>query len=214
MKKLIFSSFILPALLSANATASQFSYTHLDLGYLNGSAETPVDEIDLDLEGFVAKGRIQIAEGFFGYLGYEDGEIETDANGIPDESLDTLRLTAGLGGYGSICDSADVYYGIGYKYTELETSGIEQELGNIDLHVGIRWAPTSWLEVNPHLEQSFGVSDDDLDAVDTTTIGLNLYVTAIDYVKPFAGISYELDTSDDSLVEDTLLYSVGLRLSF
>ncbi len=214
MKKILLFSSLFPALLAANAMASEFSYTTLDLGYSVGSAETPVDSIDLDLEGFFVKGRIQIAEGFFGYLGYEDGQIDTDIKGGPNESLDTLRLTAGLGGYASICHSADVYYGVGYKYTELEASGVEQELGNVDLHLGIRWAATSWLEVNPNVEQSFGVSDDVLEAVDTTTIGLNLYLTAFDYVKPFAGISYEVASSDDNIVEEPLLYSVGLRLSF
>lgn len=213
MRNPLFFFSVLPALLSANAMASAFDYTHLDVAYLGGTAETDTGDIDLDLEGILVKSRIQIAENFFAHIGYENGEIEADGGG--GAGVDVWRLSAGLGGYMPICDSADVYYGVAYKFSELEAGGTEQQLGNVDLHVGIRWAPACWLEVNPNIEQSIAAKDDDfVDAVDSTTIGLNLYVTALDYVKPFAGISYELTSSDGNEVSDQLLYTAGLRFSF
>lgn len=204
---------LLPALFSGNAMASAFDYTHLDVAYMGGTAESDTGNVDLDLEGVFVKSRIQLAEGFFAHLGFENGEIELDGGGGAD--VDVWRLSAGLGGYASLCDSADVYYGVAYKFSELEAGGEEQQLGNVDLHVGIRWAPTCWLEVNPNIEQSIAAKDDDLvNAVDATTIGLNLYVTALDYVKPFAGVTYEVASSSGNEVADQLLYYAGLRFSF
>jgi hypothetical protein len=218
---MIKKSLLLAPLLAATAAASDFSYTQLDLGYLNGSAELPnsftgggfVDD-DLDIEGLFIGGRYEITNNFFAYAKFEDGEIELDTIwGGTD--IDTMRIEAGLGGHVSIASCADFYYSVGYKFTELDDGANPQRLGNIDVLVGIRWAPATWLEVNPYISHSFGVDDDDaLDAVDVTTAGLNLYVTAYERVQPFAGVSVELDSSRDNFVSDLVLFSGGLRFSF
>lgn len=194
--------------------ASEFSYKHLDIGYINGDAELGdfLGNANLDVEGFFVSGRYEIANNFFAYAQYENGEIRADSI---RQSADIWSLEGGIGGYLPLADTVDLYYGFGYKYTDLDDGTIEQTLGNINLHAGLRWAPAPWVEVNPYLETSIGVHDDDtLEAADASSAGLNLYLTAFDYVHPFVGISWEFDNSSDSVVNDQLLYSVGLRISF
>lgn len=219
MKKVL----LLTSLLTASAMATDFNYTNIDLGYLNGNADLPTQfssllglDDDLDVEGFFVNGRVEIAENFFGYARYENGDIRADGLGGGHLDVDIWRVEAGLGGALPLCDTLDVYYGVGYKYTDLDFGSLgSQNLGSIELHVGLRWAPASWIELNPYLGHSIGVDDDDvLEAVDVTTIGLNVFVTAFEHVQPFAGINYELDSSSDNIVKDQVLYSAGLRFSF
>ena len=216
MKKFL----LLASLLTTSAMASEFSYTNIDLGYSWGNAELLGEsDLDLDLEGFFVGGRYEITNNFFVYGTYEDASIENDFfTGLGDFDVDTWRAELGLGGYAALAGCVDVYYSVGYKYTELELGdlgGDDQNVGNIDLNVGLRWAPATWVEINPYLEYSIGVDDDDdIEAVDTFTAGLNVYVTAFQYVQPFVGVAVELDTDDDSLVQDAVLYSAGLRFSF
>jgi len=219
MKKVL----LLASLLTSSAMATDFNYTNIDLGYMNGQADLPSDfatffgfDDDLDVEGFFVNGRVEFTENFFGYVRYENGEIRTNFIGGGGFDVDVWSIRAGIGGALPLGETVDVYYGVGYRHTDLDFGFLgDQNLGNVDLHVGLRWAPASWIELNPHLEHSIGVDNDDvLDAVDVTTVGLNVFVTAFEYVQPFAGISYELDSSDDNIVKDQVLYSAGVRFSF
>lgn len=218
MKKLL----LLSSLLSASAMAAEVSYTNLNVGYLNGEADLPGYvtalglEDDVDLEGFFVSGQYEITNNFFAYASYQDGELEANFIGGGGFEVDTRVIEAGLGGYAALGEDVDVYYSAGYKYTTLEIDGFgDQDVGNIDLTVGLRWSIASWVEVNPYIEQSIGVDDDEfVGAVNTTTAGLNLLVTGIPYVQPFAGISYELDSSSDNVVGDLLLYTAGVRFAF
>lgn len=219
MKKFL----LLASLMITPAMATDFNYTNIDFGYMNGKADLSspfatffgLDD-DLDVEGFFVNGRVEFTDNFFGYVRYESGDIRADFIGGGHYDIDIWTLRAGFGGALPLGETLDVYYGIGYRHTDLDLDVLgSQQLGNIDLHVGLRWAPTSWIELNPHLEHSIAVDDDDLvDAVNTTSVGLNVFVTAFDYVQPFVGINYELDTSSDSTVKDQVLYSAGLRFSF
>ena len=216
MKKFL----LLAAMLTSSAMASEFSYTNLDLGYSWGKAELlGENDLDLDLEGFFVGGRYEITNNFFVYGNYEDASVENDFDSIlGDFDVDTWRAEIGVGGYAGLGGCVDVYYSVGYKYTELELGdlgGDDQNVGNIDLNVGLRWAPATWVEINPYLEYSIGVDDDDdIEAVDTFTAGLNVYVTAFQYVQPFVGVAVDLDNDNDSLVQDSVLYSAGVRFSF
>lgn len=216
MKKFL----LLASLLTTSAMASPFSYTNLDLGYSWGNAELlGQNDLDLDLDGFFVAGRYEITNNFFVYANYENADIETDFSfGLPDFKVDAWRAELGLGGYAGLAECLDVYYTVGYKYTEFdlnEFGGDDQAVGNIDINVGLRWAPATWVEINPYVEYSIGVDDDDfLEAVNVLSAGLNVYVTAFEHVQPFVGVSAELDSSSDNLVSDTVLYSAGLRFSF
>jgi len=222
MKKIL----LLASLLSSSAMASPFSYTNLDLGYSWGNAELPSDftafglDDDLDVDGFFVAGRYEITNNFFVYANYENGDIESDLVGGGDIEVDTWRAELGLGGYASLADCVDVYYSAGYKYSELDLGDLglgvgEQNLGSIDLNVGLRWAPATWVEINPYVEYSIGVDDDEfVDAANVLSAGLNVYVTAFEHVQPFVGVAAEIDSSNDNVVSELVLYSAGLRFSF
>jgi hypothetical protein len=219
MKKIL----LLSSLLSASAMAAEVSYTNLNVGYLNGEGDLPGYvtalglEDDVDLEGFFVSGQYEITNNFFAYASYQDGELQSDfLGGGGSFEVDTRVIEAGLGGYAALGEDVDFYYSAGYKYTTLEVDGFgDQDVGNIDLTVGLRWSIAGWVEVNPYIEQSIGVDDDEfVGSVNTTTAGLNLLVTGIPYVQPFAGISYELDSSDDNIASDLVLYTAGLRFAF
>lgn len=221
MKKIL----LLASLLSSSAMASPFSYTNLDLGYSWGNAELPSDftafglDDDLDVEGFFASGRYEITNNFFIYGSYDNGEIKTDDLLFGgDFKVDNWRAELGLGGYASLAECLDVYYTVGYKYSELDLDELgigDQNLGNIDLNVGLRWAPATWIEINPFVEYSIGVDDDEfVDSVNVLSAGLNVYVTAFEHVQPFVGVTAEIDSSDDNVVSELVLYSAGLRFSF
>jgi hypothetical protein len=213
---------LLASLLSSSAMAADVSYTHLNVGYLNGEADLPdyvqvlgLDD-DVDVEGWFVSGQYEITNNFFAYASYQQGELESDFVFGGSFEVDTQIIEAGLGGYAALGDDVDVYYSVGYKYSTLEVDGFgDQDVGNIDLTVGLRWSIAGWVEVNPYVEQSFGVDDDEfVEAVNTTTAGLNVLVTGIPYVQPFAGVSYELDSSKDNIASDLLLYSAGVRFAF
>ena len=221
MKKFL----LLASLLTTSAMASPFSYTNLDLGYSWGNAELPSDQAtafglddDLDVEGFFAAGRYEITDNFFVYANYQNGELKADDLLGDSVKVDTWNAELGLGGYASLVDCLDVYYSVGYKYSELDLDEFgagDQNLGNIDLNVGLRWAPATWVEINPYLEYSIGVDDDEfVDSVNVLTAGLNVYVTALEYVQPFIGIAAEIDSSSDNVVSEQVLYSAGLRFAF
>ncbi len=218
MKKFLILSF----LLSASAMAAEVSYTNLNIGYLNGEGDLPGYvsslglEDDVDLEGFFVSGQIEITNNFFAYASYQDGELESDVITGGTFEVDTRIIEAGLGGYAALGDDVDVYFSAGYKHSTLEVEGFgDQDVGNIDLTVGLRWSIAGWVEVNPYIEHSIGVDDDEfVGSVDATTAGLNVLVTGIPYVQPFAGVSYELDSSDDNIASDLLLYSAGVRFAF
>jgi hypothetical protein len=221
MKKFL----LLASLLTTSAMASPFSYTQLDLGYSWGSAELPGEftalglDDDLDVDGFFVAGRYEITNNFFVYANYENGDIETDDLLFGGEfEVDSWRAELGLGGYAGLADCLDVYYSVGYKYSELDLDELgigDQNVGSIDLNVGLRWAPATWVEINPYVEYSIGVDDDEfVDSVNVLTAGLNVYVTAFEHVQPFVGVAAELDSSDDNVVSDLVLYSAGLRFSF
>lgn len=114
------------ALLPMTVTASEFSYKNFSIAYLDGSAELPGyvadflgSDKDLDLEGFQIDGQFDFTDNFFGFASYQDGEISLDDVG----SLDSRAFTAGLGGYASFCEQADLHYGVGYRYSEWDAGG-------------------------------------------------------------------------------------------
>ena len=215
MKKIITIS----ALLCAAASASEFSYTDVGINYATGSAELPnsVSDFfgigkDLDVDAVQAEARFQIAEGFYGYLNYDNANIEVEDVGL---DFDYWAVTAGMGGHCPLAECLDLYYGVGYRYSSLGIDDDDQSLGHIRLHAGLRWAPVSWLEVNPSLIYDIGVKDDDfLEAINVTYVNLNLYLTSFEHVQPFVGGTLEIQSSSDNLVGDLALFKAGIRFDF
>ena len=204
------------ALLPFTASASEFSYTNFSAGYLNGSAELPSLYLgaaqDLDIEGFQIDGQFEIANNFFGFASYQDGDISLNAIG----SLDLTALTAGLGGYMPLGQNVDLQYTVGYRYSNWEASGFsDQSIGHITANVGIRWSPVEWLEFHPSITQYIPVNDDDLlEAVQVTNLDARLFITASETFQPFIGVTYNIQEDSDNIVGNLVIYQAGMRFSF
>lgn len=225
---------LMSALFAQSGMASSFDYNNFDLAYFGGTGE-PNSEFwnidgrdlgDLDLAGFSAAIRFEMAEGFVAYFGYQKSEITLSDNasrllvfsetGI--DELDIWSLSAGLGAYVSPADCLDFYYGAAFTFNDYEVNTSEGEFGThsgvVSLQVGGRWSPVPWLEVNPSVTHSIMVDDGDLGVegtLDTTSAGLNLYVTTLDYIRPFLGVEHQLSGGE---LEDATIYSAGLRVVF
>jgi len=205
---------MMSALLCLGANAADFSYNNLDVNYAGGEAQLPASAggDDLDVEGVQIQGRVDIS-GFLASLSYENGDIESEDGG--GGGVDTWALTALVGSHAGLADCLDFYYGVGYSHRNLDAGGSEQSIGQAIINLGLRWAPASWVELNPFVTQAIGVRDDsDLDANNVTTLGLNVFVKPWQVVQPFVGVSYDVASSGDTITEDLLLYKAGLRFNF
>lgn len=217
LEKITMKKYIpLLALLPVTASAADFSYTNFSIGYLNGSAELPASYLgaaqDLDLEGFQIDGQFEIANNFFGSFSYQDGDISLNAVG----SLDYRAITVGLGGYVPLGAPVDLLYGLNYRYSDWDAgAGLDQSIGHITAHVGLRWSPVEWLEVNPFITHYFPVSDDNLlQAAQATYLEARLYITASEMFQPFVGVSYNIQEDSDNITGNLELFQAGLRISF
>ena len=212
MKKYIY----LLALLPVTASAAEFSYKNFSIGYLNGSAELPASYLGaaqgLDLEGFQIGGQFEIANNFFGNISYQDGDISLDNVG----SLDFRSITAGLGGYVPLCGQVDLQYGVSYHYSDWDAGGgLDQSIGHITAHAGLRWSPVDWMEISPSITHYFPVNDDDLlKAAQATYLEARIYITASETFQPFVGVSYNIQEDSDNIVGNLELFQAGLRVSF
>jgi hypothetical protein len=204
------------ALLPFTASASEFSYKNFSIGYGNGSAELPSLYLgaaqDLDIEGFQIDGQFEIANNFFGFISYQDGDISLDTVG----SLDLTALTAGLGGYVALGENVDLQYSVGHRYSNWEASGFsDQSIGHINANIGIRWSPVEWLEFHPSITQFIPVNDDDLlEAAQGTYLDARLFVTAGETFQPYIGVTYNIQADSDNIFKDLVMYQVGMRFSF
>jgi hypothetical protein len=204
------------ALLPITASASEFSYKNLSIGYLNGSAELPSSYLgaaqDLDIEGFQIDGQYEIANNFFGFISYQDGDISLNTVG----SVDLTAFTAGLGGYVPLGEHVDLQYGVGYRYSNWEASGFpDQSIGHITANIGLRWSPVEWLEFHPSITQYIPVVDDDfLGAVQATYLDARLYVTASETFQPFIGVTCNLQEDSKNITGNLVVFQAGMRLSF
>lgn len=215
MKKIITIS----AFLCAAASASEFSYTNFGVNYASGTAELPTYVSNffgvgkgLDVTAVQAQARYEIAERFYGFLNYEDATIEID-NSASD--LDYQSFTVGFGGYSTLTENLDLEYGGSYRFSELSLNNADQSLGYVIIHAGLRWAPASWIEINPSLNYDVGVKDDDvLESVNAASLNLNLYLTTFECVRPYIGGTLENQGSDKSLVGDLALFKAGVRFDF
>ena len=112
-------------------------------------------------------------------------------------------------------NEAHPQYSVGYRHSEWEIGGFDQEIGHITANVGIRWSPVEWLELHPSITHYFPVNDDDfLEASGGTSADLRIYVTASEMFQPYAGVSYNLQEDSGTIPGDLALFQVGLRVSF
>jgi hypothetical protein len=176
------------ALTPLAAQAEGFSYSYLELGYV----ETDFDDIDEDADGFALAGSLEITDQVFMFAGYGD----LSAGPVDFETYDI-----GAGYAWSISPRADLYGTLAYVKAEVDVPGFGS--GDDDGYgagVGIRYRVADPFE----LEAAINYVDLQ-DSGDGTSFGLagRWY-----FVEQFA-LGFGIDFSDDA---DT--YGLSLRWEF
>lgn len=179
--------------LSASATAQDFDYNYLALGYQRVNLDDGT--FDVDGDGIGLQGSIEIGESFFVFGGY--GMAEFEEAGI---EVDADTLSVGLGWHTGLSDSVDLVAGLSYQYVDLSALGVSVDDNGIGLGLGLRFAASDNIEVNG------GVNYVDYsDSGDDTTFGLGMLY----------GISENVDIGvSGEWGDDSSAYGVSGRFYF
>lgn len=179
--------------LSAAATAQDFDYNYMALGYERVTLDDGT--FDVDGDGIGLAGSVEINEDFFLFGGY--GMAEFEEAGI---EVDADTLSIGLGWHTSLSEQVDFVAGLSYEYIDLSALGISVDDNGIGLGVGLRYAASPNVEINGGVDYV-----DYSDGGDDTTFGLGLLYRVSDAVD----IGVSGDWGDDSSA-----YGVGGRFYF
>lgn len=189
----------LVALLALGPLAAQaegISYTYVDVGYVT----TDLDAVSKDVDGFLLRGSLEIADNWFVYARYVDQSVSF--SGV---DVDVEQYAVGAGYAWSFRDNMDLYGRAGYVSAQADASGggfggYDIDDDGYEVGVGIRARPLDPFE----LEGSVNYVDLS-DAGDDTAFGIagRWFVTdnlALDVEGEFAS--------------DANSYGVGFRWAF
>lgn len=135
------SLFILLLACSTIASAGDFDYDYLSLGY----STVEFDDINVDGDGFGIGGSYAINPDYHLFAGY-------DAAGL-DFGVDATAFGAGIGYNMGLSPVVDLIAQLSYQYVELDVPGF----GSVDdsglgLGVGLRFAASPMLELNAGID--------------------------------------------------------------
>lgn len=148
--------------LSASATAQDFDYNYLNLGYQRVTLDDGL--FDVDGDGIGLSGSFEINESFTIFGGY--GMAEFEEAGI---EVDADTLSVGIGWHTPLSDRVDFVTGLSYEYIDLSAVGQSVDDNGFGLGVGLRFAASDKVEING------GISYIDMsDSGDDTGFGLGL----------------------------------------
>ena len=145
MSRSILTTFLLT--ISVTATAEDFNYNWLQLGYSTFDFETA------DGDGFELAGAFELSEEFFLFGGYSQADL--------DFGIDTSTWNAGFGYRNSIAASTDLFATASYEYVEFDAPvfGRSDDSG-FGLGVGMRFMPVPAVELTGSINY-VDVGDDD-----------------------------------------------------
>jgi long-subunit fatty acid transport protein len=144
------SLIILLLAFSASASAEDFSYDYVFLGY--GNVE--LDSVNVDGNGYSLGGSYGFTDSIHGFASYETADL--------DFSVDTTRYNFGVGYNTSVSDAVDMFARLSYEYLEFDVPGV----GSVDdsgygLSVGARFAASAKLELDAAVNYvDYGDGDD------------------------------------------------------
>jgi hypothetical protein len=181
-------------LLSAQAEGIDYSY--VDLGYVT----TDLDGTDDELDGYMLRGSLEIADNWFLYARWMDQSVESRG-----ADVDLQRISVGGGYAWSFAENMDLYSKLGYTQWEIDVSNFGFGGGSVDddgyeLGVGIRARPLDPFE----LEGAINYVDLS-DSGDDTSLG----VAGRWFITDNLALGLEAEFADDT---DT--YGVVFRWAF
>ena len=188
-------SVLLTALLalSASATAQDFDYNYLTLGYQRVTLDD--GSFDVDGDGIGLNGSLELNENFTIFAGY--GMAEFEEQGI---EVDADTLSIGIGWHTPLADNVDLVTGLSYEYIDISALGFGVDDNGIGLGVGLRFAASDRMEVSGGVDYV-----DYSDGGDDTTFGLGFLYGVTDNVD--VGLSGEWG-------DDSSAYGISGRFYF
>lgn len=205
---------------SPYASADDFDYSHITVGYYDGDANLPADianvfglDRSLDIDGFEIQAQYSANEIFHFFANYQDADISLI--GVGSSSINAWAV--GFGGHGSINDETDIYWNLAYRHSNFEIDGLlDESFGHIPITVGFRWAPFSWVEFKPAVTHYLPINDGtNLEAAESTVLDLRAYLTDHEIsFQPYIGYLYTLADESGALIGDLNLLHIGCRVSF
>lgn len=181
-------------LLAANAEG--IGYTYADLAYVT----TDIDGFDDELDGFLLRGSLEIADNWFLYARYLDESVSTQ--GV---DIDFQQYSVGGGYAWSFAENMDLYGRLGYTKAEVDVENfgfgdLDADDDGYELGVGVRARPIDIIE----LEGAINYVDLS-DSGDDTSLG----VAARWFITDAIALGVEGEFADDA---DTL--GIGFRWQF
>ncbi|MFC3551882.1 outer membrane beta-barrel protein [Lysobacter cavernae] len=194
------------------ASAGEISYSYIEGGYAQLNQKLPDVAVDGDLAriddieagGFFIAGSAELGESFHLFGGYKSGSDDVGVTilgiGGGSADVDMSQLNLGLGYHHGLSERADLLTEISYLGTEVDVEGENNEGDDARLAIGVRGLLADSLEgwIKGHYTDG-DVYDGEFGA----TVGAQYKFS------PAWGISGEAE-----LVDDTSLFTVGLRASF
>ena len=179
--------------LSASATAQDFDYNYLSLGYQRVNLDDGT--FDVDGDGIGLNGSLEIGESYFIFAGY--GMAEFEEQGI---EVDADTMSIGFGWHTSLSNNVDFVAGLSYEYIDVSALGLSVDDNGIGLGVGLRYAASDKIEINGGVDYV-----DYSDGGDDTTFGLGFLYGVSDNID--VGLSGEWG-------DDSSAYGVSGRFYF
>ncbi len=162
---------------ASSASAEDFSYNYLSVGY----GTTDLDTVNVDGDGYTAGASFAFSDRIHGFADYETAGL--------DLGVDVNRWSAGVGYNTSLSDAVSLFARLSYEYVEIDTP----IFGTIDdngygFAAGVRFAVGSKLELN-------GIAKyvDYSDGGDDTSIE----VAALYEIVDALALGFSADWSDD-----------------
>ena len=122
---------------SASASADDFDYNFLSLGY--GSVD--FDDLGADGDGFTIGGSYAMTDSYYAFFNYNAASLDLD--------IDTTLWGAGFGYHRALSDTVDLVAELAYVSVEVDIpqAGSFDDSG-LGLSVGFRFAQSDKLELN------------------------------------------------------------------
>lgn len=146
MYKKLLGVFLL--ILAAPLQAGEFSYNFFEFGYQTVEIDDVVPGLDVDGDGFVLGGSVEVAEDWFVLASYSAIDFDFGVDG------DTLELGGGY--HAAISDRADFFATLSYLRAEASANGFSSDSEDgIGMRVGVRGKVSDRVE----LEGSLGYAN-------------------------------------------------------
>ena len=178
----------------ASADNNRLSYAYLELRYAESEVEVNdgFDEVDVDGDGFVLNGFVEVGGAFHLFANYDRLEF--------DDNVDISTTVYGGGFNFSISPSTDLVLRLGFADARFETPFFEDEDDGLFTSVGIRTMLHEDIELYGSLAN---LSLDNAEDEEIATVGIDFFLTDALALGPWVQV-----------IDDTTTWTIGAKVYF